>query len=781
MPLKGIVRNRYQILEEIGRGGFGIAYRARDLLVNRDVVVKQLHEQFSADESNPKARRLFETEWQALASLSEHPNIVHLTDLLRDENAYVMQFISGGNLTELIKSKSKLPLLHSVILMAEVCNGLTAAHRLRIVHRDVKPSNILLTYDGHAKISDFGIAHQPHEGREADLTVSGSNLGTINYMAPEQARGDNRITPAADIYSVGATLYAAITGRYYLPFRAVKSDFDYDTMAYNFKLVRERTPDKPSKYNPYCPPMLNAVVLRCLEKEPKERYSSADDVSVALNRVRTLLENERDRAYTEAEAAFNTGKWLIAIKAYERVLAIEDEYLEAIEHREFAHKWLSPEDEELAYPAKEPDSSTPPSQSKPNAGAISDKAQVPAINGASSPPVDKAAGAVPSQNGAAASFSSAPRYASASYLNPQHDLKPTPNPQASSGNFDQGYENVINNGAANNSVPSSVAAKNGYNKRNSEIPESFAVERAVQIGVSSSLPPVKPKLQIQWALVGIIAVFILGAVLVISGFVILNGQSNPKPSNPTIAAIATDTIDVSATAQATIPTITPNVAATDAFFAALTATAQPTDTPPPTATALPPTATAEPKIPIVVKSLLAKNYSSSLSGTNNDTFEQSDTLYFMMQISDGKPGEELVLEFRVRGVSQAFLTDKTKLTQSDGIISFAKPLTYILPANYDLVIKFNDKIITGPIPFKIVAKPTTVTATTTPVRTTTTLVVTTTTATTTPPVSSTAAPTTVATTTPPVSTTPAATTAAPTTAVTSVIPTTTPPLTATTP
>ncbi|MEI7555569.1 serine/threonine-protein kinase [Candidatus Chlorohelix sp.] len=765
MPLKGVVRNRYQILEEIGRGGFGIAYRARDLLVNRDVVVKQLHEQFSADESNPKARRLFETEWQALASLSEHPNIVHLTDLLRDENAYVMQFISGGNLTELIKSKSKLPLLQSVILMAEVCNGLTAAHRLRIVHRDVKPSNILLTFDGHAKISDFGIAHQPHEGREADLTVSGSNLGTINYMAPEQARGDNRITPAADIYSVGATLYAAITGRYYLPFRAVKSDFDYDTMAYNFKLVRERTPDKPSKYNSYCPPMLNAVVLRCLEKEPKERYSSADDVSTALNRVRTLLENERDKAYAEAEAAFNIGKWLVAIKAYDRVLSIEDAYLEAVEHREFAQKWLSPDDEELAYPVKEPDTSNPPSQSKP---AISDRAKVAVINAASQQPADKPIGAEFSRNGSAADYGNLPHYANAHYLNSQRELNPTPNSQILSGNVEQGYENLGGNGAANNRIPTGEFGKDGYANQNSQIPETFVQEHPLEKDIPTILPPYKPKLQIQWALLGIIAIFILGAVLVISGFFIINGQSNNKTVIASTAAIATNTVGVSSTALSDIPTVTPNIEATAAFFAALTATAQPTATPLSTATALPPTATAEPKIPVVVKSLLAKSYSGGLNGTNIDTFEPSDTLYFIMQISDGKPGEELTLEFRVRGVNQAFLTDKTKLTQSDGIISFAKPLTYILPANYDLVIKFNDKIVTGPIPFKIVAKATTAAPTTTTVVRTTAIVTTTTVAattvvTTTPPVSATPSPTTAVATTS--GTTPAATTAAPTTTV----------------
>jgi serine/threonine protein kinase len=341
MSLKGLVRERYQILEEIGRGGFGIAYRAHDLKVDRDVVVKQLHEQWVTDEANPKARRLFETEWRSLARLSEHPNIVYLIDLLEEYNAFVMQWVGGGNLTDLIKSKGNLSLLQSVRLSGEVCDGLAAAHKLGIVHRDIKPSNILLTTEGYAKISDFGIAHQPHAGQDRDVTISGSNLGTINFMAPEQARGDNRITPAADLYSVGTTLYAAVTGRYYLPFKAVKSDLDYETMAYNFRLVRDREPDRPRRYNPYISGGLEAVIMKCLHKQVNERYQDAEEVGYVLKRVRTQLENDRDRLYREGEAALSVGKWAQAVKLYDRVLAIDDTYGEAAAHREIARNHLS--------------------------------------------------------------------------------------------------------------------------------------------------------------------------------------------------------------------------------------------------------------------------------------------------------------------------------------------------------------------------------------------------------------------------------------------------------
>ena len=186
--------------------------------------------------------------------------------------------------------------------------------------------------------------------------MSGSNLGTINFMAPEQARGDNRITPAADLYSVGTTLYAAITGRYYLPFRAVKNDMDYETMAYNFRLVRDREPDKPRRYNPYVTPALEAIVMKCLQKNSVDRYQDAEEVSRDLRRVRTQLENERDRTYREAEAALTVAKWGQALKLYDKVLAIDENYGEAAAHRAMADKWLGPgPDEKEAEPLRPTD------------------------------------------------------------------------------------------------------------------------------------------------------------------------------------------------------------------------------------------------------------------------------------------------------------------------------------------------------------------------------------------------------------------------------------------
>jgi serine/threonine protein kinase len=748
MALKGIVRNRYQIVEEIGRGGFGIAYRARDLLVGRDVVLKQLHEQFANDDTNPKARRLFETEWQSLARLSEHPNIVHLTDLLRDENAFVMQYISGGNLTELIKGRGKLPLLQAVVVMSEVCDGLAAAHRLNIVHRDIKPSNILLTSDGHAKISDFGIAHQPHAGREVDLTVSGSNLGTINYMAPEQARGDNRITPAADIYSVGATLYAAITGRYYLPFRAVKSDFDFETMAYNFKLVRERAPEKPRRYNPYSPPSLDAIVLKCLEKEPKERYPSADEVSAALKRVRTMLENERDKAYAEGESALGLGKWAAALKAYDKVLAIDEDYLETRAHREMARKWLGSDEEEFS-PAKEADRSLPPSPVRPNVLPSQLPVNVNPLEEINSPQVAEQPVQPPSNGAPVMPFR---RY---SDLSPNYVQNQVQN--YSSPVFPDKVEKSLEIGPF-----LVVPEQNGHTVPHEE--NGFKIWPAQLNGApdllddysdNEDVPPVimppRRRSRTPWWIFALFAAVFLGIALAITGFILLVGNNGQKATpTATVAVItATEIIPTATTAPVIqVPTSTPNLDAT-ATALATTAALSPTST----------TTAGTPRVPIVIRSLLTSRFQNNAGGVNQDTFENSDTIYLIIEITEGNPGDELVLEAGAAANQPPGWKQTARINQPSGVVYFSKNPGQLSPGNYELNVKFGDKVIAGPVTFKVLPQPspTPRPTTTRPVTTTAPVTAVTTTLATTTVVTTTPATTTVVTTTASTTTTTTAT------------------------
>jgi|GEM_PF-1819217 len=792
MTLKGVVRNRYQILEEIGRGGFGVAYRARDLLVGRDVVLKQLHEQFANDASNPKARRLFETEWQSLAKLSEHPNIVYLIDLLRDESAFVMQYIGGGNLTELIKSKGKLSLLEAVSLMAEVCDGLGAAHKLQIVHRDVKPSNILLTKEGHAKISDFGISHQPHPGRDSDLTVSGSNLGTINYMAPEQARGDNRITPAADIYSVGATMYAAITGRYYLPFRAVKSDFDFETMAYNFKLVRERDPEKPRRYNPFVPPMLEGIVLKCLAKEPKDRYATAEEVSAALMRVRTALENERDKSYIEAEAALGMAKWAQALKLYDKVLAIDDHYTEAISHREMARKWLGPEEEDLAKPS-EPDKSRntglPQPEASPNKPADVAARAATSFNALEGNPPNIA----PAGQGLAANNNEArpQQPTSATVVNPIQPISSRVEKSVDIGPFkvippsgvqpeNQPFDPYPNNG--NGRI---VQSQQGIKLWQDEpaAPTYIPANNGNGRGDNSYMPPIHPptpdKRRVPVWVIILGVVLVLGLIALIAGIAIsVNGSPTPTPTVAAVVVNTTTAEAIATTPPAPIPTITPNPTAT-----LEPTTSQPSPTPNPTTTSAPPT----PRLVVVSKALLTKNFQTSADGTNQEAFEYLDNIYLFLEVENNRSGDVLELEARNKANGQVAWAQNSSV-ENNNFVRFNSNPGQLAPGSYDLTVKFSGAVVIGPLTFRVNAQPTTTVVITTP-RTTnrpttpvptttvaTTTVKTTTAVPTTTPVITTVTTTTVATTvatTPAVSTTPATSVTPTTQGATSSTPTTT--------
>ncbi|MEI6045459.1 MAG: serine/threonine-protein kinase [Chloroflexota bacterium] len=733
MALKGIVRARYKIIEEIGRGGFGVAYRARDIRVGRDVVVKQLHD-WAVDDQNPKARMLFETEWRSLASLSEHPNIVYLIDLLEEHNAFVMQYVGGGNLTEAIKSKGKLPLLEAVRLMAEVCDGLAAAHRLNIVHRDIKPSNILLTTEGHAKISDFGIAHQPHEGQDLDVTISGSNLGTINYMAPEQARGDNRITPLADIYSVGATLYAAVTGRYYLPFRAVRSDFDYETMAYNFKLVRERDPDKPRRYNAAIPTNLESVILHSLEKEPRERYSSAEELSKALGHVRTQLEVERNRAYLEAEVALEQARWALALKLYDKVLAIDETYAKAVTQRELARKWLEPDENApaLRLPQKRKGSliAKPPQEKEPieveQANLIGENDNfagpeiIPHLVDSFVPPFPDTFGQHIG-NG----------------HKPEHATLPNPfQPE----DFDSGMDGspLVEEGKAD--------SKHLGGKRN-----------------------------VLLLLLLVVALILVVGLGLMAGGVFDTKNNSKETASPISAATTTN------------PTLTVAVQTTLAPTAAAQTTLAPTATLEPTVTIATPTITttsnpdAEPtntapsgRIPLVISSGTT-NKTDTFGGPGPlvTSFDPRAAIFIYAQIANSQAGERIdLLGYKLVGnqrESEPTWTDLRVLDRESGYIFFNKNAADLVAgASYEVELRFNEQVIPSPTPIKFTVLIVPPTWTPSPVvsrpRTTTPPIVTTVAATT-PPIITTAVVTTppiiittAVVTTPPIITTVASTT-----------------------
>lgn len=257
---------RYEILEELGRGAMGVVYKASDPTIGRMVAIKVLSLGTSSSEGLPDAREIFLREARAAGRLS-HPGIVTIHDALEDSETgasyIVMEFIPGRTLESVLLSAPPLELSRALDVTRQVAEALDYAHRQKVIHRDLKPANILLTEDGHPKITDFGIAKIV--AREtASRTVA--VMGTPSYMSPEQVTGqqlDNR----TDLFSMGIMLFMMLTGQ---------KPFVGDTAAVMYKIVHE-DPVPPSRLNPKLDLGHDYLALRCLAKDPKKRYSTAGE------------------------------------------------------------------------------------------------------------------------------------------------------------------------------------------------------------------------------------------------------------------------------------------------------------------------------------------------------------------------------------------------------------------------------------------------------------------------------------------------------------------------
>jgi eukaryotic-like serine/threonine-protein kinase len=277
-----VLNNRYQLLERLGRGGMSDVFRARDLMLERYVAIKVLHEHYSDDES---FQSRFRQEARAAANLS-HPNIVTVHDFGFDQNQLyiVMEHVPGKDLKTLLRQRGRYSVEEAIPLIVQACAGIGYAHRAGLVHCDIKPHNMIVTPDARLKVTDFGIARalstiQPDE--RADVV-----WGSPQYFSPEQAVGEAP-SPSSDVYSLGVVLYEVLTGA--LPFTAPSSE----------ELARmhlEEKPIPPSEYVPDIPAALEEIVMKVLSKEPAARYRTADQ----LGRVLLRFGTQRDIPSTPA-------------------------------------------------------------------------------------------------------------------------------------------------------------------------------------------------------------------------------------------------------------------------------------------------------------------------------------------------------------------------------------------------------------------------------------------------------------------------------------------------
>jgi serine/threonine-protein kinase len=282
-----IIDGRYRVISRLGSGGMADVYLAEDQLLGRQLAVKVLHHHFAEDQEFVER---FRREASSAAGLS-HPNIVAIFDRGEWNGTYyiAMEYVAGRSLKTVVREQGALDPAAAIDIVTQILRAARFAHKRGVIHRDLKPHNVILDDEGRARVTDFGIA----KAGASDMTLTGSIMGTAQYLSPEQAQG-HTVSGRSDLYAVGVILYELLTG---------SVPFDGETaVAIAFKQV-SADPHAPSERQPGVPPALDAVVLRALAKDPARRFADADEFIAALQQARAALPISAGTAFAGAIAA----------------------------------------------------------------------------------------------------------------------------------------------------------------------------------------------------------------------------------------------------------------------------------------------------------------------------------------------------------------------------------------------------------------------------------------------------------------------------------------------
>ncbi len=281
MAHKGLVLGKYEILDEVGRGGMGVVYRARDVRINRTVAIKELLINPSLAKAADEIIARFHREAQTAGGLS-HPNVVTIHDFGADSgNHYIaMEFIEGKNLKEYMEEGHDFSDEELIDILIQICEGMQHAHERKVIHRDIKPDNISITAKGDVKITDFGIARMSTTNPMMSMTQDGTMLGTLGYISPEQLQDSRGVDHRADIFSLGAMMYELYTSK--LP-------FDGGNLGATILKIVSEDPVPPTRVNADMDPRLEKIVMKALQKLPDFRYQNASEISEELRQIKRTM------------------------------------------------------------------------------------------------------------------------------------------------------------------------------------------------------------------------------------------------------------------------------------------------------------------------------------------------------------------------------------------------------------------------------------------------------------------------------------------------------------